>query len=421
MTVTVRDIRLTACFVCVLTCALAAQGQTFTVIHSFTGGGDGANPAAGLTLDHGTLYGTASTGGNGNCGNRTCGGTVFRLQLRNGNWIFSRLYAFSGPDGLEPMGPVSFGPDGTLYGTTMIGQGDYCSCGDVFNLRPSASLPATPETPWSETVIHQFSASPGEGIDPTGALVFDGAGNLYGTTEYGGMWNHCGGGLGCGTVYKLSPSSQGWVESNYGFPSGDYYPLSGVVMDPQGNLYGTLSEGDFNDGLVFELTPSGSSWTQNNLYEFTGGADGGYPTAGVIRDGAGNLYGATEYGGTGGGGTVFELSHTDGTWTETPLYSFSSGKGPVANLTMDAAGNLYGTTLGGGAYSEGNVFKLTPGNGGWTYTSLHDFTGGSDGAAPQGTLVIDSAGNVYGTAYSGGLSGANCRSYFCGVIFQITQ
>jgi uncharacterized repeat protein (TIGR03803 family) len=410
----------------------SALAQTYTVLHSFTGAPDGANPVVGLTVDKcGNLYGTTWFGGNtgGNCGPMGCG-TVFRLRRSGSGWTFASLYKFSRPDGLGPQGRVAFGPDGTLYGTTANGQGDSCSCGNVFNLKPSPTRPQTPLIPWVETVIHQFSASPGEGIDPTGDLAFDPAGNLYGTTVAGGYWNHCGGGIGCGTVYELTPSAGAWTENViYTLKGGTdgTYPSDGVVLDSSGNLYVTSSEGHYDDnaqwGAIFELSPSGSGWTETTLYDFQNGA-GIFPQGGLIRDTAGNLYGATPAtGGSGGGGTVYQLTLSNGGWSFQNLYTLTGGSGrsgPFGKLLMDAAGNLYGTTHGEDAYNKGSVFKLTPGNGGWTLTSLHDFTGGSDGANPEDGLVMDANGNLYGTTYVGGTASANCQEYQCGVVFEIT-
>jgi len=410
----------------------AIHAQTFTVLHSFTGAPDGANPVVGLTLDQaGNLYGATWFGGNtgGNCGSSGCG-TVFRLKRAGSGWIFAPLYKFSGPDGLGPQGRVTFGPDGTLYGTTANGQGDDCSCGDVFNLKPPPTRPQTPLTPWVETVIHQFRPSPGEGFDPTGDLAFDHAGNLYGTTESGGYFNHCGGGLGCGTVYELTPSAGAWTENViYTLKGGTdgTYPPDGVVLDSSGNLYVTSNEGYYDNdaqwGAVFELSPSASGWTETTLYDFQNG-NGVFPEGGLIFDTAGNLYGATTATGEGsGGGTVYRLTPANGGWSFQNLYSFTGGSGlsgPRGKLIMDMAGNLYGTTYADGAYGKGSVFKLTPGNGGWTLTALHDFTGGSDGANPEDGVVMDAKGNLYGTTYVGGSAAASCQQYQCGVVFEIT-
>ena len=196
------------------------------------------------------------------------------------------------------------------------------------------------------------------------------------------------------------------------------YPGSGVILDRSGNLYGSTFCGGNNYGSIYELTPSGGEWILDTLYKFANGSDGGYPKAGVIFDAAGNLYGATGVRGSGQGGTVFEMTPSNGGWTYNTLYSFASSNnsqivvGPVASLVMDNAGNLYGTTLVDGVNSFGAVFKLTPSNGSWTYTSLHDFTNGSDGSYPYSNLVLDAEGNLYGTASQGGANGL-------GVVFKI--
>ena len=399
-----------------------AQAQTFNVLHSFTGGADGANPAAGLAIDRGgKLYGTAELGGLSSeyCA-PTCG-TVFRVARSGSGWILSTLYQFNGNDGAQPAAPVIFGADGTLYGTA----------GGVFNLRPRPSICHATTCPWSETVLFPFCCISYSG----GGLTFDSQGNLYGPSFDFGIINRCSGGLGCGFIYQMTPTSGGgfWNETDlYKFQSGNdgAHPLGTLIFDRAGNLYGTTAGlyGGDGFGSVFELTPSGSGWTKTTLYTFPDqfGEQGSFPFAGVIFDQAGNLYGATTTGGTGGGGTVFELTPSNGGWTYNLLYSFTGTgylPGPQAGLIMDPDGNLYGTTHGDGAYGEGSVFKLTHSNGGWTYTSLHDFTGGADGSYPESGLVLDGNGNLYGTTFAGGTTGAHCASYEnyqCGVVFEIT-
>ena len=233
-----------------------------------------------------------------------------------------------------------------------------------------------------------------------GALVFDRAGNMYDTTAVGGNGN--------GVVYEMTHSGSGWTEQPLyaftGTPDGAT-PYAGLVLDSAGNLYGTTTAGGlFGQGTVFELSPSGSGWTEQVLYNFQGGSDGSFPTGGLIFDQSGNLYGSTNEGGSGGGGTVFELTPSGGGWTYNLLYSFTgnTGCGPFANLGLDGAGNVYGTTLCDGANNAGNVFELTPSGGGWTYSSLHDFTNGSDGGYPYSNVTFDAAGNLYGTASRGG-------------------
>ena len=408
----------------IISAAPVAQAQTFNVIHSFTGGGDGANPVAGLTIKGSAIYGTAYFGGHdqGVCAGTGCG-TVFKMTLSRSNWLFTRLYPFTNiNDGAGPNSRVTFGPDGELYGTTYVGN-------NVFTLKPPPSAPDSVFESWAEKDIYQFG-SPGDGSLPAGDLVFDQAGNLYGTTYAGGNRNLCGS-VGCGTVYQLAPSNGTWTETSvYEFTgqADGYYPLSGVILDQSGNLYGTAQASFYLGGWgsVFQLTPSDSGWTENTLYDFQGGTDGKDITAGLIFDASGNLYGAAAAGGAGGGGTIYEVSPLDGSWNFDLLYSLvggSGGQGPVASLIMDASGNLYGATYSDGAYGYGSVFELTPSGGGWTYTTLYDFTGGSDGANPAGSLVMDTNGDLFGTTYAGGITGSHCDPQFgnqCGGVFEIT-
>jgi uncharacterized repeat protein (TIGR03803 family) len=389
-----------------------AQAQTFTVLHSFTGGAGGASPNAGVTLDAaGNVYGTTVYGGNSSndCADGGTCGTVFRLKHGGSGWILDPLYAFHGEDGGNPTARVIFGPDGTLYGTTSMGG--YQMDGTVFNLRPSATACKNALCPWTETLVHEFMAGQDGCVPGFGDLIFDTAGHLYGTTVDCGYYNS-------GAVFEVAKLPSGsWLENiNYNF--GYLYvqaqqPEAGVILDGQGNLYTTTPYGGSGGiGTVVQLVNSPSGWTETDLHSFTDGSDGGFPYAGLIFDDAGNLYGATWYGGSGGGGAVFELTPSDGGWTFTVIHSFT-GAGPWASLTMDAAGNLYGTTVGDGAYGNGSVFKLTQSNGSWTYTSLHDFTGGGDGTGPVSNVTFDSSGNLYGTTSEGGTDGN-------GVVWEIT-
>ena len=417
----VRSVSFSAALVTLLGLVLLtqpAQAQTFTVIHTFTGGADGANPHAGLTIDGtGNLYGTAARGGVGY-------GTVFKLAHKNSQWMFASLYSFAGGyGGSEPYARVVIGSDDTLYGTTFAGGYGGCSygghfgCGTVFNVRPPASVCRISFCSWMATVLYHFTGSPPDGRNPLGDLAFDHAGNIYGTTFEGGSSRD-------GSVYKLAPSDGGWTESIlYSFLGGNdgSNPGSGLTFDSVGNLYGTaLGGGDNGEGTVYELMPSGSGWTKKTLYNFDCYLHGCGPYAGVIFDEAGNLYGATTTEGAGSGGTAFELSPLNGNWTFALLYSFIGGQnsGPAATLIMDNAGNLYGTTVEGGAYGYGSVFELAPASGGWTFTSLHDFTGERDGAYPYSSVAFDSNGNLYGTASEGG-SGIDCLNG-CGVVWEIT-
>jgi uncharacterized repeat protein (TIGR03803 family) len=389
----------------------AGQTQTLQVLHAFTGGQDGATPYAGVTMDGaGNLYGTASSGGSGG------DGTVYQLKHKGSGWVFSPLYSFTGgSDGANPRARVIFGPDGTLYGTTFNGGSD--GQGMVFRLRPFARACTAALCPWMETVLHQFAGSPDDGANPGyGDLIFDDAANIFGTTYRGGA-------EGDGVIYVLMPAGSGWTESvlhNFGSGNGGTHPLSGLVLDNSGNVYGTTVQGGLSGhGTVFQLARSGSGWTESLLYSFDNGSDGSFPVAGLIFDQAGNLYGATSDGGTGGQGTVFELTPANGGWTFSVLYSLVAPPGgfqcgPWGTLVMDGEGNLYGTERCNGASNLGTVFKLTSSGGSWTYTSLHDFTGGNDGKYPYSNVVIDAKGNLYGTASAGG---ANNQ----GVVWEISS
>lgn len=289
----------------------------------------------------------------------------------------------------------------------------------------------------AERVIYAFRGG-SDGIG-SNALVADGAGNLFGTTFNGG------GSSGAGTVYELSPPAQlggAWTETilyrfSYAALGNGIGPLAGLVMDASGNLYGTTwLGGPQGAGVAFELSPpsiTGGSWTYSLLYGF-GGAGLSSPEARMVLDKAGNLYGTTASGGTGGCaggcGGVFKLappSQQGGSWTQTVLFNFSgtfeSGGGTSAGLTMDPHGALYGTTFRGSGSSSGTVFRLTPPKTGtrWTHTVLYAFAGLTDGSDPEAEVVFDKNGNLYGTTSNGGSGGANCFGSPCGTIFQLTS
>ncbi len=391
------------------------NAQTFTTIHEFTGGFDGGIPMAGLTPDAaGNLYGTTENGGTLHCANGC--GTVFKLSRRNGSWVLTTLYSFQGYlDGSNPIGRVIFGPDGALYGTaSSTGQCDIC--GVVFKLTPPPTPCGSLSCMWVETILHKFVQNGVDGYNPTGDLVFDRAGNIYGTTPVGGVNRQ-------GTVYELTPTNGSWTETilySFSGPDGSE-PTSGVVFDSAGNLYGTtLYGGDLGYGVIFQLSQSGSGWTETVRHSFTDmSPDGSHPYAGLTPDGTGSFYGTTGFGGTGqcfggrgkvGCGTVF---HGFGSGT---VYSFSARNiinqpdGPNSPVTLDAQGNLYGTTYSNAANGYGSVYMLTAQ---FAYTSLHDFTNGDDGSYPVGSVVRDSSGNLFGTTSEGG---ANLR----GVVWEIT-
>ncbi len=203
--------------------------------------------------------------------------------------------------------------------------------------------------------------------------------------------------------------------------------MSGVIFDTVGNLYGiTQNGGTYGLGTVFKLSPSGSGWVFSTIYSFQGGADGQVPLSAMIFDESGNLYGTTAGAGAGGGGTVFKLSRSGESWTFSVLYGLpgTPNLGPRGGLAIDTAGNFYGTTFDEGAHRFGSVFKLMPGNGIWTYADIYDFTffnGGSasTGGEPTGGVTLDASGNLYGTTPFGGFWNANCPSG-CGVVWEIT-
>ena len=405
----------------VLTLVTTAAAQTFTVLHEFTGGQDGFLPLSGLTLDRaGNVYGTTTYGANRSCLGGC--GTVFRISRAG---VFTTLYRFHGLDGTAPEANVTIASDGTLYGTTEFGGPN--GTGNVYRLQPPTRAMGNATATWRETVIHTFGDyHDGLGVLPWwGSLIFDDAGNIYGTTSSGGT-GPCSSG-GCGTVFELSPSNGAWTYSVlYRFTCGadGATPFSGVAIDAQGRLYGT---GDGSQtcpgGTAYQLVNTGSGWTENTMHQFQNLDDGGEPVGGLVLDAAGNAYGVTGNGGTSGcGGVVYQLSPRGLGWSFIPIYCLV---GPMAGgsesaMTMDAAGNLYGTTTFGGANRKGSVFKLTRTSGGWTYTGLHDFTGGADGSTPVGTMALDADGNLYGTSQNGGSGGTCDFNTGCGVAWKIT-
>jgi uncharacterized repeat protein (TIGR03803 family) len=403
-----------------------AQAQTVSVLYSFTNApGDGAYPEAGLIKDaSGNLYGTTAVGGN------FSNGTVFELVNSSGTYSEQVLFSFTGGIegiGASPEAGLIMDASGNLYGTTEAGGSSGCSentgCGTVFELLNSSGT-------YNLKVLHDFTSTGGDGASPFAGLIMDASGNLYGTTFGGGPL----GPFGNGTVFELVNSSGTYSEKVlYSFTGtgGDGVGPSGVlIMDASGNLYGTTRFGGTSgNGTVFELVNSSGTYSEQVLYSFTGtGGDGASPFAGLIMDASGNLYGTTASGGTpvpaGGSGcifgcgTVFELVNSSGTYSEKVLYSFPStgvdGELPSAGLIMDASGNLYGTTIGGGTDGLGTVFELVNSSGTYSEKLLYSFTGtGGDGAGPSGVLIIDASGDLYGTTVGGGTSSF-------GTVFRLT-
>lgn len=395
-----------------------AQAQTFQVLHSF-GHGDGVNPLTGVVIDgngnlygtsqfgpgrdgmvfrmvhtgsswtfvplhnfvdaegkqpagialgpDGSLYGTNLYGGNNAACNDSGCGTVFTVSPParpcaniNCPWPATVLHTFEGgdSDGAYPwLDGVVFDQTGNLYGMTF--DGGVPGCGVVYEISPNGGT-------WTYNVIHTFLDAPGDGGCPAGSLIVDHAGNLLGVTTLGSA--------GLGTVFQMSPSPSGWTETvlwNFPYSQVDgWQPYGALVLDAAGNQYGTTNRGGSTSAI-------------------------GCPTIGC--------------------GAVYELSPGGGGWTETVLHSFDlshQDAWPYAGLTADAAGNLYGTTAGVYPTTNGNVFKLTRSNGGWVYTSLHDFHE-SDGMWPYGNVAIDANGNLYGTTIYGG-------AYGYGVVWEIT-
>jgi uncharacterized repeat protein (TIGR03803 family) len=375
--------------------------KTEKVLYSFKGGDDGASPYAGLIFDStGNLYGTTTEGGGQQCsglGVAGCG-VVFELTPGSGgSWTENVIHVFNEQtDGGNPYDAPVFDSSGTLYGTTLY-YGAFGS-GTAWELSPASG------GTWSESILHSFHGTT-DGLFPYG-LNFDPRGHLYGTTSGGGANDD-------GLVFQLVPRPTGhWADQVlYNFMSGTDgdSPAGVLTFDAKGNIYGTTYVGGPHlTGTVFELSKRNETAREQILYTFQGlpfgsGPDGTNPTTGMVFDSAGNLYGTTSYGGESGVGTVYELSPDgNGTWTESVIYTFTDGTdgGHPGGLLIDQTGNLYGATSGHNTL--GSVYELARSSGGqWNFTVLHDFEG-PDGASPEGSLVMDQAGDLYGTTAFGG-------------------
>lgn len=443
-------VKVLACFVIAVSMPSVVQpahAQTETVLYSFQPQPDGNIPRASLTMDtKGNLYGTTYQGGANGVG------TVFEVTSAGEESV---LYSFGtgSADGTYPEGALIL-YKGDLYGTTYGGggvSGPYCSsCGTVFKLSPEPKNRCASGTNtgngWCETVLYSFGSGLADGFGSTAGLIKDKEGNLYGTTQYGGESV-------AGTVFELSPepadgcptgsyTGNGWCETVlYAFsgePPDGQNPLGGVIMDKNGNLYGTTGYGGSSTtpgGTVFKLTPepaggcaagsnTGNGWCETILYNFgsqTG--DGALPYGGVVLDGKGNLYGTTSRAlpGAEGGGTAFEVTPTG---EETVLWTFAlieyDGCTPFAGVIRDSKGNLYGTTYLCGRYGLGTVFELSPPakkGEAWTETILHSFQGfNTDGGNPAASLLMDSKSNLYGTTEDGGTNSDGDP----GTVFEVT-
>jgi uncharacterized repeat protein (TIGR03803 family) len=374
----------------------AWAASTTKVIYSFAGDADGEYTDTDLVMDNaGNIYGTSVQGG------LYGSGTVFQVTTAG---VHTVLYSFTGgADGGEPYKGVTLDAQGNLYGTAVTGGGGSCEggCGVVFKVTQSGGS-------WTQSVIHTFTGG-SDGSGPGSGVTFDKLGNLYGMTPTGGA-------NGVGTIYQMKPQSDGsWklrvIHTFTGGTDGLGGSAGRMILGAAGNLYGVTTVGGANgDGIAFSLVPTQSgSWTLNVLYAFKGSPDAGFPYGGLLLDKLGNLYGTTYYDGANDLGSVYKLTHKNGAWSESVLYSFkggTDGSGSIANLVMDAVGNLYGTTSEGGAgCSCGVIFKLAKGtNGKWTESVVYRFTGAPDAGFAYNGMVPDGAGNFYGATVHGGLT-----------------
>lgn len=400
-----------------------AWGSSETVIYSFTGGADGSLPTSNLIADaSGNLYGTTSEGGNtvacGPFGVASCG-VVFALIKSNSGWTETVLYSFTGgADGGTPYAGLVMDSAGNLYGTTNAGGAH--GQGTVFELSNSGGT-------WTETVLYSFAGSPDGAAPEAGLILHESAGivTLAGTTTVGGTGTGCIFGTTCGTVFRLSQNGSGWTEQvMYSFQGGSDggIPFAGLTFDNHGNLYGTTTQYGLCCGTIFELSPRKSGYVLSTLYTFTGGADGSYSRSTLIRDHSGNLYGTTSAGAN-QLGTVFQLQKIGSSWKLNTLHTFTdSPDGAVPDAGLVQFGQaVFGTTFNGGTGSEcgpfggipcGTVYELTRANG-VKYSVVYSFPGAPDAAQPMDSLYADPAGNLYGTGFIGGTFGF-------GAIFEIT-
>ena len=389
----------------------SAQAQTYKVLHRFTGGQYTSGPFAGVILDSaGNIYGTTQGGGSFNMG------AIFRIDPQGRETV---LHSFWGGDGTNVNNPLIPGDAGSFYGTTGQGgapEGGACThgCGTVFRLDGNGKL----------TVLYAFKGGGSDGGWPDAGVVMDGDRNLYGITSIGGDLS-CGGyPPGCGVIFKLDKNGRETVLHAFTGGTDGSDPNGSLVHDGTGNLYGVASEGGAdNHGTVFKIDGAGSF---SVLYSFTGGTDGGGPEGPLVLDAAGNLYGENTFGGDliscyQGCGVVFKL---DSEGKETVLYTFTGqadGASPVGGLIRDSAGNLYGGTgdVINGCETDncGVIFKVAPSG---KETVLYTFTGGTDGMNPFGGVTMDASGNLYGTTYQGGDSSCGYRGYGCGLVFKLT-
>lgn len=379
-----------------------AASASEQVVHSFTGGSDGSDPATDLTMGaDGDFYGTTVVGGYYNCG------TIFKLTPRSSPpWQETVLYSFTCyGDGKNPYGGVTFDSNASLFGTTVAGgSGPICAgdgCGVAWELNASG-----------ESVLHSFAGG-NDGFGPGGGLAMDRKGNLFGTTPDGGGYNS-------GVIYELSQRRGSWSERVIwpfnGGSEGGVGSLGRLLIDGHGDLFGVTEIGGAHSaGTVYRLIRAANKWKIKTLYTFAGQPDCGSPYGGLIGDPQGDLYGTTYYGGSNGLGCVFELKRTRAGYRERVLYSFkggNDGSGPTSTLFLTGSRTLYGTTsMGGGSCDCGTVFRLNAKTG--AESILHSFVSGQDGSYPYYGLAPDGKGHLLGTTATGGTSNQ-------GVAFEVT-
>jgi uncharacterized repeat protein (TIGR03803 family) len=372
--------RLKFSFLAAIILAMSCSAQTYSVLYSFQSPSSGGNgPTGTLALDtSGNLYGTTEVGGT------FAVGTIFKLTPQGAESV---LYNFAlQPNPMLPILGLVRDHAGNLYGTTSAGgkYGTKNGDGAIFKLSAAGA----------ETTLHSFGNGK-DGLYPNSGLIRDQKGNLYGVTSEGGK-------SGTGTIFKIAASGIETVLYNFTATGGS--PGGTLARDSQGNLYGTTVEGGANGfGTVYELTAAGKFAVLYNFCVAVHCTDGSQPTAGVVLDSSGNLYGTTLNGGSNNQGTVFEITKKG---KETVLHSFGFAGGdgyfPMAGLVRDSAGNLYGTTFVGGAHGAGTIFKIDSSE---NETVLYSFCAElncADGSSPSlGNLILDAAGNLYGTAQGG--------------------
>jgi uncharacterized repeat protein (TIGR03803 family) len=439
-----------------LTLTASAQWQE-SVLYSFQGGTDGQWPLGSVVFDaDGNLYGVTEAGGANTCTSYGNCGTVYQLappMQPGAPWVETVLHIFQGHtagDASDPLGGLVIDTNGNLYGATGGGGtgnceilGTFPGCGAVYELSP----PTVKGGAWVERVLYSFQGGT-DGAFPYGDIVFDNAGNLYGATLYGGGYGtQCGDTfyVSCGTVFELSPpkvKGEQWTEQVLarfrGLTPGKQYgdganPNGGLLIDKAGAIYGTTQIGGFDCqhssnygcGIAYRLDPpteEGEPWTRTYLHVFTSGADGSLPNGGLVFDHYGDLYG-TMPGGTGAYGSIFHLvAHPGDKWTNHIVFNFNDGYSgglPRTGFVIDSKGNLYGTTSSGGANgSGGTLFEMASEAVASTLPVkvLHAFLGDPDGYYPDGNLIFDAAGDIFGTTQQGGTG--TCYPHGCGTIFE---